>query len=91
MMMMIDDDRVSVPVSELSAQDIGHVGVKDIGQIIDYRIRQEGNRVIHTIDLGGGSYLSITYSDRGDVLATEPKGVRFERLGESLFVMKDSE
>jgi hypothetical protein len=91
MVMMIDDDRVSVPVSELSAQDIGHAGLKDISQIRDYRIRQEGSRVIHTMNLGGGSYLSITYSDRGEVLAAEPKGVRFERLGESLFVMKDSE
>lgn len=88
--MNTDDDRVSVPKGSLSLEEIGHAGLKDISEIKDYRVRREGDHTIHTMNFGEGSYLSITYSDRGVVLRAESEGVRFERLGESLFVMKDS-
>ena len=42
------------------------------------------------MNFGEGSFLSITYSDQGGVLQVEEEGVRFEWLGESLFVMKAS-
>jgi hypothetical protein len=88
--MNTDDDRMLVPKDGLSLEEIGHAGVKDISEIKDYRVRQEGEHTIHTVNFGEGSSLSITYSNHGVVVRAEPEGVRFERLGESLFVMKDS-
>lgn len=82
------DDRVLVPKERLSKQQIGHAGVKDLSEIRDYRVRQDGNCTTHTINFGEGSSLSITYSDLGIVLDANAEQVRFEKLGDSLFVTK---
>ena len=81
-------DPVSVPNPSVEA--MGHAGVKFIREITDYQFRQDFNQTIHTIKFGEGSSFSVTYSSRGEVVAADPKGVRFERRGESLFVMKDT-
>ena len=85
-----DEDWVSMPIDKLALEEIGHSELKDIGEIGDHRIRVDGDNTVHTMKPGDSSSLSITYSNRCEVLGAEPAGVRFERGGERIFVMKDS-
>jgi hypothetical protein len=64
--------------------------VRHLSELTELRIRPDGDLMIHTYNFGDVSFLSLTYSEDMRVVAFESAGVRFERLEQSLFAIKDT-
>jgi hypothetical protein len=82
------DDLVLVPESILSLDEIDCAGIKDIHEIVDWHVRHAGETTVHTIRLGGDSRFCITYSADRKIAEYEAHSVKFERLGDEIFVSR---
>jgi hypothetical protein len=91
---MIDQEEseqaVPVSIDQLSPAEMGNVNVKYTIELRKIHIHRDGDRAVFTMDLGHGSVLRIFYSnfEKSEVSNVEAHGVRFERIGSELFVMK---
>ena len=86
-----NEQAVPVAIEQLSAAEMGHATLKYPIELRKAHIHRDGERAIMTWDLGHGSGMTVFYSDfeKFEVSKVEARGVRFERIGSTLFFMKD--
>lgn len=82
------DERVGVPVGQLTLALVDACYVDDVRQVTNNSFRDEDGRRVWTISFTGGSQLVLMYSkDGAQLIDWDYDGVRFERLGDQLFVL----
>ena len=86
-----NEQAVPVPIEQLSHAEMGRATLKYPIELRKAHIHRDGERAIMTWDLGHGSGMKVFYSnfEKFEVSNVETRGVRFERIGSTLFFMKD--
>jgi hypothetical protein len=72
----------------LSAEEFDKVFPKDLAEVVNYRIKDDGDTHIHTVDFGRGSTLTIVYSLKGNRVWVEYTNVRIEQNRERILVSR---
>jgi hypothetical protein len=85
------EQAVPVPIEQLSPAEVAAATLKYPIELRKAHIHRDGKRAIMTMDLGHGCGLKVFYSnfEKSEVSNVEARSVRFERIGSTLFVMKD--
>jgi len=86
-----NEQAVPVAIEQLSPAEMRAATLKYPIELRKIHIHRDGERAIMTWDLGHGSGMKIFYSnfEKSEVSNVEARGVRFERIGPTLFFMKD--